>query len=546
MLQKSFIAMVGVAVLGMSLAARAESLVDLLQKGIYTEQTVGDLEGAIKIYGQIVANAEASRPCVSNAQYRLGMCYLRKGEKAKAAEAFKRVLAKYADQKEVFAQAESELGKLARTWGGPPVVLNSHPAAFANDVPPSLKEITVTFDRPMKDQSWSWTGGGETFPKTTGKPHYDEAKMTCSLPVKLEPGKAYWVGVNAKDFKNFKSADGKPAKWYVILFATASADGQPTPIPEQMLTQAKEINAAAKEAAREPPPAGPEPVVVKTTPTAFANDVDPSLKEITVTFDRRMKDQSWSWTGGGDTYPKTTGRPHYDAACRTCTLPVELQPGKVYWVGVNAKSFKNFQTPDFVPAKWYVILFATRSADGKPTVIPQDMLKQAKEINAAAREAASLPPDAGPQPVVVATSPPVFATDVSPSLKEITVTFDRRMKDGSWSWTSEGDTFPKTTGRPYYEERCRTCTLPVELQPGKAYLVGINAPRFRNFQTPDFVPARQYIIVFATRESDGRATPLPLSMLAEAAIVNFVSTHGVKGGDHHRTQASVEAVSRPG
>ena len=47
-------------------------------------------------------------------------------------------------------------------------------------------------------------------------------------------------------------------------------------------------------------------------------------------------------------------------------MPVKLQPGKVYWVGINSPSHKNFKTPDRVPANWYVILFATAGPDRPP------------------------------------------------------------------------------------------------------------------------------------------------------------------------------------
>ena len=65
-------------------------------------------------------------------------------------------------------------------------------------------------------------------------------------------------------------------------------------------------------------------------------------------------------------------------------MPVKLKPDKVYWVGINSPSHKNFKTPSRQAAPWYIILFATRSADGKPTPIPEKMLARAKEINAAA------------------------------------------------------------------------------------------------------------------------------------------------------------------
>jgi RNA polymerase sigma-70 factor (ECF subfamily) len=125
------------------------------------------------------------------------------------------------------------------------------------------------------------------------------------------------------------------------------------------------------------------PAVVKTQPQALAQDVDPSLDAITVTFDQPMMDGTWSWTGGGDTYPKVRDKIHYDASRTTCTLPVQLEPGKVYWVGVNSPSHRNFKTPDRTPAQRYVILFATRSADGAPTPIPADMMQRGRQINAA-------------------------------------------------------------------------------------------------------------------------------------------------------------------
>lgn len=124
-----------------------------------------------------------------------------------------------------------------------PYVTGTNPQAYANDVTPSLEKITVTFDQVMKDNSWSWTGGGEKYPKTTGQPSYDPNRTTCSLPVKLEPGKVYWVGINGPNYWNFKSAEyGAPAKRYVILFATMDLNGKPTAIPADLLAKAKEIN----------------------------------------------------------------------------------------------------------------------------------------------------------------------------------------------------------------------------------------------------------------------------------------------------------------
>jgi hypothetical protein len=148
--------------------------------------------------------------------------------------------------------AEAALTMLAQSGAASPRVLKTTPAAFATDVAPTLEKISVTFDRPMMDKSWSFTGGGETFPKTSGSISYDAARTTCTLPVKLQPGMVYWVGVNSPSFQNFKAASGTPAKRYVILFGTRSADGKATPLPEDLLKQARAINEADKKAAEKP------------------------------------------------------------------------------------------------------------------------------------------------------------------------------------------------------------------------------------------------------------------------------------------------------
>jgi hypothetical protein len=87
----------------------------------------------------------------------------------------------------------------------------------------------VTFSKPMKDGSWSWSTWGEnTFPETTGKPYYLPDGRTCVLPVKLEPGRFYASWLNSDKFRNFKDANGVAAVPYLLTFQTA---GQPTVVP---------------------------------------------------------------------------------------------------------------------------------------------------------------------------------------------------------------------------------------------------------------------------------------------------------------------------
>jgi hypothetical protein len=45
----------------------------------------------------------------------------------------------------------------------------------------------------------------------------------------------------------------------------------------------------------------------------------------------------------------------------TCVLPVELEAGKVYRLGVNSPSHKNFQSTGGVPLDPVTITFKTRN-----------------------------------------------------------------------------------------------------------------------------------------------------------------------------------------
>lgn len=234
-----------------SSTARGEKASVLLEKGIYKEQTAGDIDAAIKIYRQIVKGAKANRKYVAEAQYRLGMCHLKKKDKTAAIAALREVVSSFGDQKAIAARAEAQLKKLGIVVGGPPSVVATTPPAFANNVDPSLDKMSVTFNQKMKDKCWAWVRRfKDKYPKTTGKPSFDAARTTCSVPVKLEPGKVYWVGINSPPYLGFRSPAGDPAKRYILLFATRTADGKPTPIPEGLLKHAKAINVRSAQAAR--------------------------------------------------------------------------------------------------------------------------------------------------------------------------------------------------------------------------------------------------------------------------------------------------------
>jgi tetratricopeptide (TPR) repeat protein len=100
------------AALGLLLAAstvRAQSPSELLEKGIYAEQTAGNLDEAVALYRKAVAEAKAVEAVAAEAQYRLGQCLLKQKKNAEANAAFRKLIDAYPNQKDWVAKARKQL-----------------------------------------------------------------------------------------------------------------------------------------------------------------------------------------------------------------------------------------------------------------------------------------------------------------------------------------------------------------------------------------------------------------------------------------------------
>jgi RNA polymerase sigma-70 factor (ECF subfamily) len=102
-----------------------------------------------------------------------------------------------------------------------PAVLEMSPANGATGVDPKTAELRVTFSVPM-GPGFSWTGGGPSYPplRAGERPHWTEDRITCILPVRLEPNRQYRLGLNSPSHKNFQSAAGVPLAPVVYTFKT--------------------------------------------------------------------------------------------------------------------------------------------------------------------------------------------------------------------------------------------------------------------------------------------------------------------------------------
>jgi tetratricopeptide (TPR) repeat protein len=126
-------------------AGLAQTTTELLQKGIFAQETEGNLDNAILIYRQIVNSAPAQRDLAAQAQFRLGQALLQKGDLTSAAQEFDKLARDYADYRNLVGSL-SEQGFQKRR------LAVAETSAFLG-VPPAMQTLSaMTFDesKPVK------------------------------------------------------------------------------------------------------------------------------------------------------------------------------------------------------------------------------------------------------------------------------------------------------------------------------------------------------------------------------------------------------------
>jgi tetratricopeptide (TPR) repeat protein len=99
------------AILPVCIAAAAPTS-ELLQKGLYAEEVEGNIDSAIKTYGEIIKKTDAPRNHIAQALYRQGMCYLKIKDEQAAKTVFEKLVNEYADQTEIVQKAQLALDDL--------------------------------------------------------------------------------------------------------------------------------------------------------------------------------------------------------------------------------------------------------------------------------------------------------------------------------------------------------------------------------------------------------------------------------------------------
>ena len=112
--KSSVLVLVAVFFMRYSAVFAADTAAQLLEKGIYTEETVGDLQAAIDLYQKAVAEAKNDEARAAEAQFRTGQCLLKQKKNDKAVAAFQKVIDSYPDQEEWVTKAKQHVPVLLK------------------------------------------------------------------------------------------------------------------------------------------------------------------------------------------------------------------------------------------------------------------------------------------------------------------------------------------------------------------------------------------------------------------------------------------------
>jgi hypothetical protein len=106
---------------------------------------------------------------------------------------------------------------------GRPKVVSITPADGTQNVDPTLTEIVIKFDRPMRKTSYQVMQIDTTVWPNVGKVGYDETGTVFTMQVKLEPAHDYAFGLNNGSGGSFRSAEGTPLAGIRVRFRTGPA-----------------------------------------------------------------------------------------------------------------------------------------------------------------------------------------------------------------------------------------------------------------------------------------------------------------------------------
>ncbi len=94
------------------LCSESKSPAILLQEALYAEKTEGDIDKAIDLYMKVIEAGKEADRLAGHATYHIGLCFLKKGDKSKAAEYFEKAISEYSEHPTLVKKAREQLEKI--------------------------------------------------------------------------------------------------------------------------------------------------------------------------------------------------------------------------------------------------------------------------------------------------------------------------------------------------------------------------------------------------------------------------------------------------
>jgi len=226
----------------------------------------------------------------------------------------------------------------ARTFAEKPKLVFTSPRFWEVNVNAAAqKEISLTFDQPLRNGFWDWFGRDTLSPASDLHTLITSDRMSCSVKVNLAPGRVYICGLNERGISGvgFQNEKGQSLPPTYLVFQTAG----------------------------NPAPDDAPPRIAKTAPGNGTQQVDPAkATAIAITFDQPMstKKHGLRLFENEKSVDISKLAFSYSSDGRTFTLPYTFRTGTQYRLELNSVSDIGFSRANRVPLWPVQISFSTQ------------------------------------------------------------------------------------------------------------------------------------------------------------------------------------------
>ena len=348
-----------------------------------------------------------------------------------------------------------------------PCVTASNPKDGQVGVGPGLKTVAVTFNRRMSTRSDGWSGHGPSYPTVRGRSYWDQDRRTCTLPVRLSPGRCYVVGINEGSETGFEGRHGARALPYTIVFATRGFDTGATALPFAWVKQ--------------------------TVPRCGASEVAPGRSTLDIGLSRPVKGGAGPWQRYGPVVPRMLSLPAFSDDGDAVRMSVMLRAACDYAIDIHSRCHPGLaaRNGEYLLPYWLAFRTADHRGQGRCD-----------------------------RPVVVGSDPPMGDESVDPTRTTLRLEFSVPLRGGPVRMDRYRAEMPDIVVPPRVTADPRRCKLGVRLKPNTVYVLGVNLRTPKTFHSVAGRPAVPFVWAFATRR-----TPTPAKTIPYPRVVGISPRH---------------------